>query len=69
VARVNLPPGEKEVKLRLLDPAGQTIREVTAPVNAADSHLRVVSARYIQGQVLLPVPANANVALDTDKER
>ena len=69
VARVNLPPGEKEVRLRLLDPSGQPIREVTAPVVAADSHLRVVSARYIQGQVLLPVGANANVALGTEKEQ
>ncbi|MBI3782879.1 MAG: hypothetical protein HY270_05710 [Deltaproteobacteria bacterium] len=54
VARVNLPDGEKEVRLRLLDPASRAIQEVTAPVLSAGPHLRIVSARYINGHVTLP---------------
>jgi len=68
VARVSLPPAEREVTLRLLDLSGQPMRQVTAPLTAINSHLRMVVARYIHGQVLLPTPADAAVARGSRKE-
>lgn len=53
VARVSLPPDQKEVTLRLLDDSGQTLKDVTVPVIAApSSSLRVAAIRYVDGQVI-----------------
>jgi hypothetical protein len=64
VARVNLPAGTQQLKLRLLDLAGQPFREVDVPVVAANPHLNLVAGRYINGQVMVSAPSKAQGALE-----
>jgi hypothetical protein len=57
LARVNLPPDQSEVTLRLLDASGQPLQEVPVPVvTAGNSPLRIAAIRYIDGQVIASAP-------------
>lgn len=56
VARIDLPAGAREVRLRFLDTAGRLMSERVVPVVAANERLNVVSVRYISGQVMVAAP-------------
>lgn len=65
VARIDVPAGDREIRLRFLDPAGRPMSERVVPVTAANEHLNVVLVRYISGQVIVAAPDSGRVVAAT----
>lgn len=56
VARVALPEGATEVRLRFLGAGGGLTRELTAPVVRVTPHMNLVVVRYLNGNVTASAP-------------